>query len=397
MAEAPTQLAIILNSVFKDSTPDSSSLLSQFDLQGFPFFYLSSSGAMPSAASLLAVCLLVATQTLALTLGALTLDNSTACRGEAFRPNQRDPYLDYICDRIDDVCACGRAHEIRAAAARAKKNPPKIVDRPRKVCAIVRTYVGHAPTIQLTLETLLASVRTAFDNNQKGGGLTLETHILNTDKRALDPAFIAKLTAVVKKTKVAKGGGPDYEAHMAHYKDVRPWLPPGVKGDFFGFIATDLLLLHLRARGGCDFILATNGDNAYHVDFFRHVLHEMDGGGGGSSTTKKTKAAGALAPRASDTSIAAVTVNYWCHYPRVQRESKGVTHARFERGHNDLGATVYRAAYMDAKNETFALSHTELHVGNRIDVADGWIVRRIRLDVGDERVKAVNETLYFHI
>ena len=28
----------------------------------------------------------------------------------------------------------------------------------------------------------------------------------------------------------------------------------------------------MRQRGGCDFIHVTNGDNIYHVDFFRHQL-----------------------------------------------------------------------------------------------------------------------------
>ena len=312
-------------------------------------------------------------------------DNSSAvgaCHGNALQPHKGVPLLDYICDRIGNLCACGRASEIRAAAARTVARSTSRGGRPRKICAIVRTYDGHASKIQPMLETLLASVRAA-----DRGGLVLEAQLLNTDKnRKLGQYFHSRTDAGRSEL--------DYSVRLTHYKDPDFWIPPEIKSDKtvkldneYGYVATDLALLNLRKRGGCDFILVTNGDNLYHIDFVQKALYEMD-----SRSSTKTEAL-SYAP---DSAVAVVAVNYWCHY-----HGGKVTKSQLRLGKVDLGAIIFRAAYLDAKNETFLLgaihNPAELKQHWRIVGADGYMANRVRSDLGDSRAKVIDETLFFHI
>jgi len=226
-----------------------------------------------------------------------------------------------------------------------------------KVCVLVRTYDGHAAKIQAALETLLASV-------QARAGLTLEAHVLNTDPRPFSGCFQRGVQAAR-----AKGQDGGHFLHEGHYQDPKPWWKAGPE---YGYVATDLALLKLRKRGGCDYVLVTNGDNIFHVDFFRRVLAEFD----------------------ANPAAAAVAVDFWCH---GQRRWK---FAKFRVGDLDLSAALYKASYLDSKNATFLIGAPpppRRWMSARAFVADGLLAERVFNDLGPQRARVVHDRLVYHL
>ena len=81
----------------------------------------------------------------------------------------------------------------------------------------------------------------------------------------------------------------------------------------------------MRQRGGCDFIHVTNGDNIYHVDFFRHQLAVFN----------------------ARPDVGSTAVDFSCHgLKRFQR-------VRFKTGKVDLGCMLVRPSAM--RDMTFVL------------------------------------------
>ena len=186
----------------------------------------------------------------------------------------------------------------------------------------------------------------------------METHFINTDRRPLGHTFTSRISRFKNES-----------MHLHRYVDPARWgIGPGLPLNLteYGYVATDLALLKLRRRGGCDYVLVeprartlvshrrqprprrsrrtsrdrprrrranrsqvTNGDNVYHVDFFRRILDEMDAPG----------------------EPVAVATDFWCHLVPKEFAANRI-HAEFAIGAFDLGAGLFRASYLDAKNET---------------------------------------------
>jgi len=262
------------------------------------------------------------------------------------------------CDRINGTCACGRASQLRAAARRTStRSTGKASSR---VCVIARTFVGHAETIQGTLQTLLASARAARRS------VALEVHLLNTDKRPFDDHFRQKLSE--EKARAA----PDYEIHVRHYLDPGPFLPRLIRGHGdYGYVHTDLMLLKLRKRGGCDFTLITNGDNVFHINYLKQLLDDLN----------------------KHPDAVASAGEFWCY-------AQGrVVPVAWKLGGLDLSAALFRTSYLDARNETFILGELEKNrapLKSRVRNADGHLAQRVVKDVGSKRARTIDKLLFFH-
>ena len=117
------------------------------------------------------------------------------------------------------------------------------------------------------------------------------------------------------------------------------------------YILTDLWLLEMRRRGGCDFIHVTNGDNIYHVDFFRHQLAVFN----------------------ARPDVGSTAVDFFCHLlKRFQRVA-------FRIAEVDLGCMLARPSAM--RNTTFAVGLFEdgkPHPSQgRLHAADGFFAAEL--------------------
>ena len=119
----------------------------------------------------------------------------------------------------------------------------------------------------------------------------------------------------------------------------------------YGYVQTDLALLELRKRGGCDFIHVTNGDNIYHVDFFRHQLAVFN----------------------ARPDVGSTAVDFFCHLlKRYQRVA-------FEIQEVDLGCMLVRPSAM--RNVTFVVGLFEDGKPQpskaRLFAADGFFAKKL--------------------
>ena len=144
------------------------------------------------------------------------------------------------------------------------------------------------------------------------------------DARDVGPAFRRNVELEKNRSDMEDG----FEVHN-HFdgttqKRAAAWLSEqGIKEDY-GYVQTDLALLELRKRGGCDFIHVTNGDNLYHVDFFRRHLDEM-----------------------RNPEVMMTAVDFYSHH------RKRFMKVEFRVSGIDLATQVFRAAYLDARNATY--------------------------------------------
>ena len=156
------------------------------------------------------------------------------------------------------------------------------------------------------------------------------------DARDVGPAFRRNVELEKNRSDMEDG----FEVHN-HFdgttqKRAAAWLSEqGIKEDY-GYVQTDLALLELRKRGGCDFIHVTNGDNLYHVDFFRRHLDAMH-----------------------DPTVVATAVDFYCHHV------KKFTEVAYRIGQIDLATQLFRAAYLDARNATFVTGPYERDCKNQ--------------------------------
>ena len=102
-------------------------------------------------------------------------------------------------------------------------------------------------------------------------------------------------------------------------------------GEDYGYVQTDLALLDLRRRKGCDFYHFTNGDNVYHVDYFFLQLSEYD-------AMKSTVLTG---------------VDFYSHLVAEDRARRGQPYesspAHLRVKAIDLAAMLFKATYLDRK------------------------------------------------
>jgi len=140
----------------------------------------------------------------------------------------------------------------------------------------VRTFAGHDRTLGTALQTLRASARAA------GRPVALEVHLVNTDPRPLPPCLLRSVAREAARNAsdgfhlVARFDPTSASDLFARRGD--DWKRRWRVGEDYGYVQTDLALLDLRKRKGCDFYHVTNGDNVYHVDFLRRHLDEHQGG-----------------------------------------------------------------------------------------------------------------------
>lgn len=185
------------------------------------------------------------------------------CRGTKLRESPA-----HRCRHVKSVCACGSKEALSAAAAAAREPVP---GTPNRVCAIVRTFAGHDRTLGTALQTLRASARAA------GRPVAFEVHHVNTDPRPLPPCLLRSVA--LEAARNASDGFrlvARFDQTFARRGD--DWKRRWRVGEDYGYVQTDLALLDLRKRKGCDFYHVTNGDNVYHVDFLRRHLDEHQGG-----------------------------------------------------------------------------------------------------------------------
>ena len=237
-----------------------------------------------------------------------------------------------------------------------------------RICAYVRSYDGHKSVIGTMLQTMRAAVRAA------GTPVDLEVHLANTDWRLpLLPCFRRRVA--FEASCVDQNASGSFELHerfddryqRAETAFRRRW---GATLKDYGYILTDLWLLEMRRRGGCDFIHVTNGDNVYHVDFFRHQLAVFN----------------------ARPDVGSTAVDFSCHgLKRFQR-------VRFKTGKVDLGCMLVRPSAM--RDMTFVLDRFEhgkrqpSHL--KIFAADGFLAWKLA-----RRAPAVpihdHGPLFFHL
>ncbi|CAH0369288.1 unnamed protein product [Pelagomonas calceolata] len=250
------------------------------------------------------------------------------------------------CRPVGGNCACGRPADLDAAAARAGATHAQNATR---ICAYVRSYDGHKSVIGTMLQTMRAAARAA------GTPVDLEVHLANTDRRLpLSPCFRRRVA--FEASCVDQNASGSFEIHerfddryqRAEAAFRRRW---GVKIKVFGYILTDLWLLEMRRRGGCDFIHVTNGDNIYHVDFFRHQLAVFN----------------------ARPDVGSTAVDFFCHLlKRFQRVA-------FRIAAIDLGCMLVRPSAM--RNVTFAVGLFEdgkpQPSQGRLHAADGFFAAEL--------------------
>ena len=167
-------------------------------------------------------------------------------------------------------------------------------------------------------------------------------------------------------------------------------------GEDYGYVQTDLTLLDLRRRNGCDFYHFTNGDNVYHIDYFFLQLSEYD-------AMKSTVLTG---------------VDFYSHLVAEDRARRGQPYESSP-GHLrvkaiDLAAMLFKATYLDRKNMTFIVRRYERgkrlaagrrRPGNRpqgansMVAADGALAELIARKVGKGRAREIHGhgLLVFHL
>ncbi|CAH0372508.1 unnamed protein product [Pelagomonas calceolata] len=274
------------------------------------------------------------------------------------------------CRPVGGNCACGRPADLDAAAARTGAAPGGPATRnATRICAYVRSYNGHKSVIGTMLQTMRAAVRAA------GTPVDLEVHLANTDWRLpLLPCFRRRVA--FEASCVDQNASGSFEIHerfddryqRAETAFRRRW-GVTVKKDY-GYILTDLWLLEMRRRGGCDFIHVTNGDNIYHVDFFRHQLAVFN----------------------ARPDVGSTAVDFSCH---LRRNFHSVA---FNYTHIDLGCMLVRPSAM--RNMTFAVRLFEdgkpQPSKRRLYAADGFLAAELA-----RRAPAVpihdHGPLFFHL
>ena len=262
-------------------------------------------------------------------------------------------------------CACGRPADLDAAAARAGAAHAQDAAR---ICAYVRSYDGHKSVIGTMLQTMRAAARAA------GTPVDLEVHLANTDWRLpLSPCFRRRVA--FEASCVDQNASGSFEIHERfddRYKRAETafrqrW---GVKVQDYGYILTDLWLLEMRQRGGCDFIHVTNGDNIYHIDFFRHQLAVFN----------------------ARPDVGSTAVDFSCH------GLKRFQSVAFRIAKVDLGCMLVRPSAM--RNVTFVVSRFEKSKKKpshrRLFAADGYLAEGLA-----KRAPAVaihgHGPLFFHL
>ena len=159
---------------------------------------------------------------------------------------------------------------------------------------------------------------------------------------------------------------------------------------------TDLMLLDLRRRKGCDYYHFTNGDNVYHIDYFFLHLSEY-------SAFKSTVLTG---------------VDFFSHLVAEDRARRGQPYesspAHLRVKSIDLAAMLFKAPYLDRKNLTFIVRRYERgkrlaagrrRPGNRpqganaMVAADGALAELIARKVGKGRAREIHGhgPLVFHL
>ena len=200
------------------------------------------------------------------------------------------------------------------------------------------------------MQTMRAAARAA------GTPVALEVHLANTDRRLpLSPCFRRRVA--FEASCVDQNASGSFELHerfddryqRAETAFRRRW---GATLKDYGYILTDLWLLEMRQRGGCDFIHVTNGDNIYHVDFFRHQLAVFN----------------------ARPDVGSTAVDFYCH---LNRNFKSV---EFRIAKVDLGCMLVRPSVM--RNMTFAVRLFEDGVRKppskgRLFSADGFLAAEL--------------------
>ena len=227
-----------------------------------------------------------------------------------------------------------------------------------------------------------------------GRPVELEVHLVNTDATPLGACFLRSIDIETDRTQ------PGFAIHK-HFDEstarrASAWKRRWRVGEDYGYVATDLGLLDLRRRKGCDYYHFTNGDNVYHVDYFFLQLSEYE-------AMKSTVLTG---------------VDFYSHLVAEDRARRGqpyessVGHLRVKA--IDLAAMLFKAQYLDRKNLTFIVRRYERgkrlaagrrRPGNRpqgagsMMAADGALAELIARKVGKGRAREIHGhgPLVFHL
>ena len=287
----------------------------------------------------------------------------------------------HACRIVRGLCACGDPAGLDSAANLEADVAATAPSHGPRVCAVVRTYAGHAHAIGPALQTMRAAARAA------GRGVRLEVHLLNTDAREIGSCFRQHVALEANRSGAADGFAvhehfdgrrrASAASWRARYGVTMEKYPPitGFKEPDYGYVQTDLTLLDLRHRGGCDFIHVTNGDNVYHVDYFRRHLDAY----------------------AAHPAAVSSAVDFWHHGRRK------VVQVHYRLTLVDLAALTFRAAYLDKRNATFVVGLFERggsipNPRGRLHSADGVLAVDVATDVGAGRAREIHGhgPLLFH-
>ena len=220
-------------------------------------------------------------------------------------------------------------------------------------------------------------------------------YLVNTDPRPLPGCLLRSVSTE------AERDASDGFRIVTHFDEstarrASAWKRRWRVGEDYGYVQTDLALLDLRRRKGCDYYHFTNGDNVYHIDYFFLQLSEFD-------AMKSTVLTG---------------VDFYSHLVAEDRARRGqpyessVGHLRVKS--IDLAAMLFKAQYLDRKNMTFIVRRYERgrrlaagrrrpgnrpQGGNAMVAADGALAELIARKVGKGRAREIHGhgPLVFHL
>lgn len=242
--------------------------------------------------------------------------------------------------------------EPRVTLTLATEKPRPMPLQHADVCAAVRVAPSSASDLPVLLQTLLRTAAATPSRHEGGGGralgASLAAYAFFADRAApglLRRDLINELSALNRSAPAGpwiRVFGHEEVARMAapHWAYAR---------NDYGYIATDAVVLWLRRRAACRYLLVTNADNVYLRGFLPETEAAMHRLG-----------------------VAAVTTHFISHYhikrapgsagagDVVQRTGANQEVApKWEVSKIDLGAVLIRMAFVHRANLTFAFGEIE--------------------------------------